>query len=77
MRWILFTLLIGCTTDYRTDYERNNGIEPTPEQIEVRKQIEKERLARETREMLDKQQRMRFRNSVLACGVHRSFLECW
>lgn len=75
MRWILFTLLIGCTTDYRTDYEINNGIELTPEQVEVRKQIEKDRLARESQEMARKQQEMRMRR-ILSCNSSH-YLDCW
>ena len=34
---ILLLLLSSCASDYRTDYERNNNLTPTEEQLIIRK----------------------------------------
>lgn len=38
MRVLIFLLLLSsCASDYRTDYERNNNLIPTEEQLIIRK----------------------------------------
>ena len=66
--------LTFCTTDYRTDYEKDNGIELTPEQIEVGKYNEIERRAAIGRDMRVVQDRMRMERMI---RCHTNYLECW
>lgn len=70
---ICIFFLTFCASDYRTDYERNNGIELTPEQIEVRKFNERERRAAVGRDMRAVQDRL-LMERIMHC--HTNYLEC-
>lgn len=76
--WWFLTLssLAGCaTSDLRTDYEIAQGIELTPEQIEIREFNRRESLEAFSREMKRQQDKMRLRRLV-SCGFAH-YLECW
>jgi len=76
MKWMLITLLLAnCTTDYRTDYERNNGIELTPYQIELRKAVRKANRAARVRDMMRENEEMRMRR-ILSCPSP-NYIDCW
>jgi len=67
--------LLTCKTDYRTDYEKNNGIELTPYQIEVRKEIKRANRAARVRDMMRENEQMRIRR-ILNCPSP-NYLDCW
>ena len=63
-----------CAQDYRTDREKANGIELTPEQIEVRKIIERQEHEARMRELEREFERMRMRR--LESCPFQHYLDC-
>lgn len=67
--------LTFCANDYRTDYEKAQGIELTPEQIAVREYNERERLRAWNDYMRREEERRRLER--LARCQSASYLDCW
>jgi len=64
-------LLVGCTIDYRTDYEIANGIVVPEEVIEARKDRDRERREWQVRQY----EEQLFREALRRCG-DRLIAEC-
>ena len=69
---VIVLVLQGCTTDYRTDYEKNNGIELTEEQIEARRAFEQWKL----KDMEDEDRDKRWRQQINNCPPGTSAVGC-
>ncbi len=70
---IVLISLTGCATDYRTDYERNNDIVLTEDQIMVREAYVNEKLMRQQRW----EDEIHFRNAIRLCAArNQTILEC-
>lgn len=67
-------LLASCVTDYRTDYERNNGIVLTEYQIELRKLQRKYNLEAFNKYAKEAQDKMRMERMV-RCHTG-NYLDC-
>ena len=70
MLCVLFSLA-SCTTDYRTDYERNNGVILTQEQIQMREDYNKSMGAIELEGMKASEERWLFEQAMRRCGNQR------
>ena len=64
----------SCATDPRTDWERANNIELTPEQIEVREYNARERRRAAGFDLLQAQERMRMQR-MISCHTG-NYLDC-
>lgn len=72
---VVSLFVYACTTDYRTDYEKNNDIELTEYQIEQRKATRK--AIRESRmRTMDEQERLMRMRRIMTCPTG-NYLDCW